>query len=192
MSAIVERTTGGGRVIQIRRRAMPGGAVVCLVVLGLTLTSCSSAALMGAAPPDTASDRFAILGGEANQIPDPPEAQSRLRRINGAPSDSGGFESDDDFEISLHYKLMGQVNLIRYGLDRLSDRAFFDSGDVPGPSRAVESSCRTSKRRLSGRPGERPYTSARKSSSSSARRGLHSAGEVTRVPLAVRRGSGRV
>ena len=29
--------------------------------------------------------------------------------------------TDDDFDMSLHYKLMGQVNLIRYGLDHVSD-----------------------------------------------------------------------
>ena len=29
--------------------------------------------------------------------------------------------SDDDFEISLHYKLMGQVNVIRYGFDAVRD-----------------------------------------------------------------------
>ncbi len=29
--------------------------------------------------------------------------------------------SDDDFETSLHYKLMGQVNLARYGADSLAD-----------------------------------------------------------------------
>jgi NAD(P)-dependent dehydrogenase (short-subunit alcohol dehydrogenase family) len=30
--------------------------------------------------------------------------------------------TDEDFALSLRYKLMGQVNLIRYGLDHLSDR----------------------------------------------------------------------
>lgn len=30
--------------------------------------------------------------------------------------------TDEDFETSLRYKLMGQVNLIRYGLDHVSDR----------------------------------------------------------------------
>jgi NAD(P)-dependent dehydrogenase (short-subunit alcohol dehydrogenase family) len=29
--------------------------------------------------------------------------------------------TDEDFEVSLHYKLMGQVNLIRYGFDHVSD-----------------------------------------------------------------------
>ncbi len=32
--------------------------------------------------------------------------------------------SDDDFETSLHYKLMGQVNLARYGADSLADGTF--------------------------------------------------------------------
>ena len=30
--------------------------------------------------------------------------------------------TDEDFETSLHYKLMGQVNLIRYGFDSVADR----------------------------------------------------------------------
>lgn len=29
--------------------------------------------------------------------------------------------TDEDFEMSLHYKLMGQVNLIRYGLEHVND-----------------------------------------------------------------------
>jgi NAD(P)-dependent dehydrogenase (short-subunit alcohol dehydrogenase family) len=29
--------------------------------------------------------------------------------------------SDDDFEMSLHYKLMGQVNLVRYGAEHVAD-----------------------------------------------------------------------
>jgi NAD(P)-dependent dehydrogenase (short-subunit alcohol dehydrogenase family) len=29
--------------------------------------------------------------------------------------------TDDDFELSLHYKLMGQVNLVRYGLQHVAD-----------------------------------------------------------------------
>lgn len=29
--------------------------------------------------------------------------------------------SDDDFEMSLQYKLMGQVNLVRYGLEQVAD-----------------------------------------------------------------------
>lgn len=29
--------------------------------------------------------------------------------------------SDDDFEMSLHYKLMGQVNLVRYGAEQVAD-----------------------------------------------------------------------
>ncbi|WP_420125158.1 short chain dehydrogenase [Longimicrobium sp.] len=29
--------------------------------------------------------------------------------------------SDDDFEMSLHYKLMGQVNLVRYGVEQVAD-----------------------------------------------------------------------
>lgn len=29
--------------------------------------------------------------------------------------------TDDDFEMSLHYKLMGQVNVIRYGFDHVND-----------------------------------------------------------------------
>jgi NAD(P)-dependent dehydrogenase (short-subunit alcohol dehydrogenase family) len=29
--------------------------------------------------------------------------------------------TDDDFELSLHYKLMGQVNVIRYGFDSVND-----------------------------------------------------------------------
>ena len=29
--------------------------------------------------------------------------------------------SDQDFEMSLHYKLMGQVNLVRYGLEHVAD-----------------------------------------------------------------------
>jgi NAD(P)-dependent dehydrogenase (short-subunit alcohol dehydrogenase family) len=28
---------------------------------------------------------------------------------------------DDDFEMSLHYKLMGQVNVVRYGLEHVAD-----------------------------------------------------------------------
>ena len=28
---------------------------------------------------------------------------------------------DDDFEVSLHYKLMGQVNVVRYGLEHVND-----------------------------------------------------------------------
>lgn len=29
--------------------------------------------------------------------------------------------TDDDFEISLHYKLMGQVNVVRYGFEHVND-----------------------------------------------------------------------
>lgn len=57
--------------------------VACLVALGLTLASCSSGALMGAARPDTASDRFAILGGEANQVPNGAETATGGRTILG-------------------------------------------------------------------------------------------------------------
>jgi NAD(P)-dependent dehydrogenase (short-subunit alcohol dehydrogenase family) len=49
-------------------------------------------------------------------------------RVDAIVSAAGGAAwkplaqlTDDDFEMSLHYKLMGQVNLARYGVDSLAD-----------------------------------------------------------------------
>ena len=49
-------------------------------------------------------------------------------RVDAVVSAAGGGAwkplaqlTDDDFELSLHYKLMGQVNLVRYGLEHVSD-----------------------------------------------------------------------
>lgn len=49
-------------------------------------------------------------------------------RVDAVVSAAGGGAwkpldqlSDDDFEMSLHYKLMGQVNVIRYGLEHVAD-----------------------------------------------------------------------
>jgi NAD(P)-dependent dehydrogenase (short-subunit alcohol dehydrogenase family) len=49
-------------------------------------------------------------------------------RVDAIVSAAGGAAwkplaqlTDDDFEMSLHYKLMGQVNLARYGVDSVAD-----------------------------------------------------------------------
>lgn len=57
--------------------------VVCLTVLGLTMASCSSAVLVGGAPPDTAAEGFAVLGGELNQIPAGAETATAAGTILG-------------------------------------------------------------------------------------------------------------
>lgn len=53
----------------------------------------------------------------------------KLGRVDAVVSAAGGGAwkplpqlTDADFEMSLHDKLMGQVNLVRYGLDHVSDR----------------------------------------------------------------------
>ena len=53
---------------------------------------------------------------------------AQVGRVDAVVSCAGGGAwkpldqlSDDDFEMSLHYKLMGQVNLARYGVDSLAD-----------------------------------------------------------------------
>ncbi|HEX2207069.1 MAG TPA: short chain dehydrogenase [Longimicrobium sp.] len=49
-------------------------------------------------------------------------------RVDAVVSAAGGGAwkplaqlTDEDFEMSLHYKLMGQVNLVRYGLEHVGD-----------------------------------------------------------------------
>lgn len=53
----------------------------------------------------------------------------RVGRVDAVVSAAGGGAwkllpqlTEDDFEKSLHDKLMGQVNLIRYGMDHVNDR----------------------------------------------------------------------
>ena len=53
---------------------------------------------------------------------------AKAGRVDAVVSCAGGGAwkpleqlSDDDFEMSLHYKLMGQVNLARYGIDSVAD-----------------------------------------------------------------------
>lgn len=68
--------------------------VACMVILGLTMASCSSAALVRSAPPETAADeRPTTLGGEMDQIletiptaPDPHESPEVLR-VRGPVND---------------------------------------------------------------------------------------------------------
>ena len=56
------------------------------------------------------------------------EMYRRAGRVDAVVSAAGGGAwkpleqlSDEDFEMSLHYKLMGQVNVIRYGLEQVAD-----------------------------------------------------------------------
>lgn len=56
------------------------------------------------------------------------EMLAQVGRVDAIVSCAGGAAwkplaemTDDDFEFSLHYKLMGQVNLARYGVDSVAD-----------------------------------------------------------------------
>jgi NAD(P)-dependent dehydrogenase (short-subunit alcohol dehydrogenase family) len=56
------------------------------------------------------------------------EMYRQAGRVDAVVSAAGGGAwkpldqlGDDDFEMSLHYKLMGQVNVVRYGLEHVAD-----------------------------------------------------------------------
>jgi NAD(P)-dependent dehydrogenase (short-subunit alcohol dehydrogenase family) len=56
------------------------------------------------------------------------EMYRQAGRVDAVVSCAGGGAwkpldqlSDEDFELSLHYKLMGQVNLVRFGFDHVAD-----------------------------------------------------------------------
>jgi NAD(P)-dependent dehydrogenase (short-subunit alcohol dehydrogenase family) len=70
-------------------------------------------------------------GGLRVDITSPDSIREMYRqagRVDAVVSCAGGGAwkpldqlSDDDFELSLHYKLMGQVNLVRFGLEHVAD-----------------------------------------------------------------------
>jgi hypothetical protein len=57
--------------------------VICLMILSLTLASCSSAALVVGNPPESAVEPSGIFGGESNQVPDAAKTRSDGRTVFG-------------------------------------------------------------------------------------------------------------